>query len=867
MGFYNPDAPMILGEEWVPILQPDLVLSPALNNVEYGHTFTLSGTKVLADGRFYINTPPSGDISGQTQFISIYPHGQENETGPIHTVLIPCNSATITGNALIIVNNASAPTLGPLALLDPSDGNSVTLSGGTPDDANLDMGFAVNGYAQLLNGKRILRVRLRYVATSANVNDFECYAVLSHATVGGGGTNNNAIVYGSTLDGTITAPEWGPGEPIYQFVDFGEVAFFAGTGLSPLATTERLPWTFQALQRFEQSIGSAQAVVVRLNAIENPDGTAIFFFYCALEVTYCEETRVAVGGQAYGLTNTGFTGLSRNYILGQNTLSLRSVPAFTANPVLTAGRYDVILSTPNTGIANVERSPSPIFNALRQLYTVPGLDGVRVLPTVTEGATYTYEDTVLLPQLSLHTSGGVIPEVHVYGRQAVGQVYGNNTVTQEILDSAAGANFYYPWVRYYARRYGDTTVSLTLSSASPTVSGAGFSVAITPAQWDALDEVVDRWKAVTLRFPDATPPVMGSGWTPTWRWSATGETAGNRWEVLGAAAPAMSGLAGNLLQLAVPSTTAQLPTATYGQPSAGSTVNMGWIPQLGPYVSGTTDDQTSDAVILFSQDPSPVSGFAISQLNQTLTGIGLDCGVTPSGIPSAITYNRLTWSGPTVTGFSTELQRMDTIDTDWQTIMLASTPTVSGFNDYEARVGILTSYRIRKVNLYDFVGPWSSTLTATIAEPGITIGDDGHVLIFTSNEDQSGSMNLAYSTAWEGRIEEQFSFAEASTVQLQPMYDRDFYVAFRTSERSGDQFSRQLLIQAAAISPPTLPGFTALTDMSWGDVSYICVRDEEGNKWLATVMVPSGRVVHFRKLYFANINIVEVTDTPSQVDP
>ena len=55
--------------------------------------------------------------------------------------------------------------------------------------------------------------------------------------------------------------------------------------------------------------------------------------------------------------------------------------------------------------------------------------------------------------------------------------------------------------------------------------------------------------------------------------------------------------------------------------------------------------------------------------------------------------------------------------------------------------------------------------------------------------------------------------------------------------------------------------------MAWADVSYICVRDEEGNRWLANVNVPQGVVQNRRRLYIATVSIVEVTETPSPVDP
>jgi hypothetical protein len=219
-----------------------------------------------------------------------------------------------------------------------------------------------------------------------------------------------------------------------------------------------------------------------------------------------------------------------------------------------------------------------------------------------------------------------------------------------------------------------------------------------------------------------------------------------------------------------------------------------------------------------------------------------------------------------------ELQRMDAIEADWQTIMQSTSDNIpTEFNDYEARAGILTSYRIRTVDVYDFPGPWSSTITATIPAPGVSGGclEGGHVLIFTSNERQDGSINLAYSTAWMGgeSVEENFIFPEAGFVQLQLMYNKDFYTAFRPLERGGERFSRTVLVQAAAIAPETLGDFRSLRDMAWDTVNYICVRDEDGNRWFATVLVPGGRVLRDRRLYLAPVEVIEVTDTPTPVNP
>ncbi len=55
--------------------------------------------------------------------------------------------------------------------------------------------------------------------------------------------------------------------------------------------------------------------------------------------------------------------------------------------------------------------------------------------------------------------------------------------------------------------------------------------------------------------------------------------------------------------------------------------------------------------------------------------------------------------------------------------------------------------------------------------------------------------------------------------------------------------------------------------MAWADVPYIAVRDELGNRWYATVLVPNGNVRRNRTLYFAQVDIIETTDTATPVDP
>jgi len=271
-----------------------------------------------------------------------------------------------------------------------------------------------------------------------------------------------------------------------------------------------------------------------------------------------------------------------------------------------------------------------------------------------------------------------------------------------------------------------------------------------------------------------------------------------------------------------------------------------------------------------SEDPEP-DEWQISQGDTRLTtgrpAVGsIAVGTAPSVV---FMYDFLAVPFPLV-GSTYQIERMDTVDTDWQVIMKATDLSLHSFKDYEARVGILTSYRMRMVDAYNFNGVYTSTVTSTIAAPGIagtTVGTGSHIMIFTSNERQDGSINLAYSNAWTDDVTENFSFPEAGFNQLQAMYNKDFYTVFRPLERGGEQFTRNLLVNAAAISPPTLGDFRSLRNMAWDQVPYICVRDEGGNRWFANVQVPSGAVSHLRQLYLAAISITEVTDIPSQVDP
>lgn len=851
MSEYNPRRPFILGDEWVGIRDENIQFTNGTNDIEYGYRFSLATPQVLESGRFYVDDQLVTS-SGQHALVSLYPYTQVDNSGPIRKVIIPCNNAAITGSPTM--NSNGVDSLGAI------DSLGVSAQAFTPPvfQANfLRMNFATLPYMPLLNGKRILSIRLIVMGYQYNnlvtLTQFTSLATLSPSV--------------SNLSLRSEDPAAGSGRSfgdITPYLPNGSSFSAGGTGYIPLgnlgvpvATSGVRSWTGAELARFDlANPGTHFYMHIAFNLPDNSG--QIFLNYVALEVMYCEEQRIAIGLRGFPSQTPGF---------GMNYATMTDMN-YNVLPVIPAGDYFVSLTTPDEGVSIfADKSTFPKMNALRELYSIPTMPGqVLNIPYPSydhEGEVMSAAGTHIIPQLTLHTTGGPINESQVYGRQIAAQVWGGNTASQRI-DATSGGT--YPQVRYYARRYGDTTIPLLLSS--PDITGAGNTVSLTPAQWDVLPEIIDRWKEITLRFP--TPPVFTVG-QPRWTWSATGELAGNRWEVLGLSAPAISGVASTrLLKVPPPH---QLSSATYGMPTNGAVVDLDWMYGYDPLVSGTTDDPTVDAPLMFSLDPPAITGFAVNLTTQAVTGFA-ECGHGPCCIPSAIGYNRITWS-PTsypATGFgSYELQRFDAIEASWKTIMLGTNVAVTGFNDYEARVGVSSSYQMRQNNILNFNGPWSVTGSTTLAEPGVTMPACGTskrgVLIFTSNEAQNGSRNLAYAMTFDDEIVEDFSFPEAGQVQINTYLDRDYQIAFHGTERGGEVFSRTLLLTNAAIPLPRLANVRSLRDLAWADLAYVCVRDDIGDRWLATVIVPNDAVRRNRRLYNAQITVVEVTTTPTPVNP
>lgn len=813
MGNYNPHSPYILGEEWVPIRQANYTTDTI---TEHGYRFSTANAFTPVTGSF--NVARLGSTSHSFHFMALYSTDTEDLTGPIRKVRIPVSAAVVTGaDGFTAVGGTLVQ-----CLQVQGDGKYVSMGLPAAPPTRMGMSFDVTSYQSELQGKRILDMNILFSMTgnASGLND-TLFTLDRLYSVGTGGASYSNANYPQDSEGLRRTP-MGWGNP-----------FWLTPGLAD-STSFTFPWRWEEMTYLTTTAGAQRLVLDLLNFKLAPNDSGSVLDYLALEVTYCEERRLKYGG------------LTVATAVGTNYTPLRNPTDFSVTGSLSAGSYVVTHSFGPNGFLSGDM---PVINALRELYEVTPQQGRIVNKSTTAGATFTAVSGNVLPHIAVHHSGGVVTGCHAYGTQIQAPVYGTITATQEIEDDPVPVSAAFPQVRFYARRFGDTTVPLTLADVATGTNTASISV----ADFDALDEIVDGWKEVTLRF--ASPPSFAAAAGDVdWRWSATGETAGNQWQILGANGPTIAG-------------TQSVDPATYYSP-VGNTVDLTW---KSANVTVPTEDTGADAVLIFSQDPPTITGFSVTGASFPITGISSECGGLNCCIPTGIAYNRVTWSAQTalpVTGFgSYELQRSDTVSTDWTTIMKATSPYITGFSDYEARVGVSSSYRIRVNNVLDFGGPYATGAAFTVPAPGVYGGcrTSAGVLILTSNERPGSS--LAYVEQFSGAAQEDFKFPEADQLTLQLMYGKDYPTAFRPSERGGEQFSRTILVHRAAISPPSLGDFRELRDLAWADLTYVCVRDELGNRWFAAIRVPDGKVSNNRRIYLAQLDIIEVSATPSVVNP
>jgi hypothetical protein len=852
MAVYDTYKPFVIGNQFVPLVEESTVVD---TGAEVGYRFTatedfysaVNGANWL---RVVTNDPPPGVASRSEIVCRLYLHDPLEACTPLKKLIIPCTS----GSGGSIGGGAATREA---AVANPSDPTYVRLTGAS-QTARFWFGTEVASVAAALNAwnVEIVDVSVIYAISGpfadATTNTMSC------------GMERQVGPIKRYMDYLVTGPAASSSITALRRSRFGELCPFWDSGTDPNTEPMRGPWVYRGyddigLYALNPTLGVDNVVVF----FETGSGAAGDFdiHYVGLQVTYRENPNLSGVG---GMDLSGGAEISEGLYTYRCPLMPYDYPwAYTGGGgistiVLLEGfSYTLTVSRAYSGSVSVS-SPVPIplslINTIDQ--HVPELVGVQITKPTAEGAVPAYTETTEYPAIVAYSASPTLwatqmipakvnPACHAYEQQMPQAVHdaGYYYSEQQVPNDTAGT---FVWATFYARAAESVTGGLYISQTDGAGNFLGPEGLIDYATWLALPEIVDGWRKVTVALsPGAV--LTGAGGVTYWQfWSSSADLM--VWEVLGATANHTETATG---------TSSGAVAGYHGETAIANFQGVANYPL--------------DMTLTLAQEMSGAA-LAVVQETQVLTAVDEYCGVPVSTIPTGIVYNHLTWDivlSAMVSGWGFyEIQRRDTtMDTDvWETIAKITNPYVGDMDDYEARIGVQSSYRIRTVHTTGILGPWSAEITSTIAAPGVTgTGVGVGLLVFTSNEDPTA--NLAYVHIHGGDQEESFDFVEAGQGSLEPVYGRDYQVALRPVERGGVAFTRTILVNKVGIPPGTLDrGFTGLRDLAWDAIPYVCVRDELANRWLANIAVPSGsirrqdgRATHYQ---VSAVTITEVVGAP-----
>jgi hypothetical protein len=874
MGRYNPNQPMIVGNEFAPVIQSNF--QPNLFE-ERGYSFRApSNVQYTGLPSMFVDKQPPWAVPGHAYLFSLYRRGQETSTGPMKTLTVPFVLTRASTN--VLDNDGGAATAADIEM--PNDGNYIRFRTGGTGEANIRFAvdtLAADPFADLLF-KRVVDVSIIYAASAQPGNEGPVPLEINHYNI----CTSQRVSYGTadvplreSLITNFGRSRWGE---ICTWVHFTADAFTQNTA--------RYPWSYELLGNFAGA-SSDWAVEFRTASAAQDGPREIYLHYATMQITYCEENRVGVGGFVCGsdyvnpdvTTTEPFAG----YLPGRNTQNSFGLGMIRPDSLevdcnvsmgydsSSPGVLDLTLTVKRADYGSYNnQGPLPELRALRTVDVFPGHPGIVINNTIEPGQENTASITDLIPQIFIAAEPAVgqdfdegppLEWLHPYGVQYPLPVNVNSTVIQQTVDTGRPTPVVYRELRFWARNDGATAALRVIGRNS---DGAEFNRAIiSTSDFEAFPEIADGWRQIDIPQLDSNLLLDGGedivdfapGWAP--------DTGENRsWEVLGVRV--MREEWDSSWTMPYDSATpAETGIATYGNEDAQGGVE-GDLPSTADV----------DVSFMWGAVGTAFESFTATEQIQALEVVDPACPVPTACIPDGLYYIHLEWVpflfGHTFVGLGYwEVQRQDdTMDPDeWEIIAEPIHPLVQEFDDYEARVGVETRYRIRYVHKVGMYGEWDESNTVTLTAPGVTgAGDARGVLIFTSNVDPG--RNLAYVQVWEGAAAEEFDFVEAATRDLQRMYGRDYQVAFRPIERGGVQFSRNMLVNAATIPVETLSaGFVSLRDLAWADLPYVCVRSEKGDRWLSNVNVPGGTIRNKRRLYVAEVQITEIAGEPFAPEP
>jgi len=684
---YNPRSPQNIGMEWVPIQQADFQPD---NFNEYGYVMRIDHSATVVSGGIGLNALSPQLSVNVSEGVSIYPLQTAGDTGPIRMVTIPVQSGAITGSNIILIGASIQSALG-----NPSDVSYIDIFDSAALDTDmLGLNFGVIAFANELSGKRIVKLRLIYTAASDTNTE-----PLSRVQVQIARAANifEFFAYQTGIDGAVLA-----GSPIpiiantsFNYIDLGDWNPTWGPGIADFGNTI-FPWRYSELANLDAAAppNVRQKIVIQGDMANTG---SVLIGYMALQVFYCEETRVAYGGRR-AISPLGGDATSA-FQLGENRVPIRDT-SYAVGKTLTPGNY--LVTATNRPISNYPTAKlAPMYAGIRELNDDWPVVGRIVEPTIVVGDEFTLDETNVITDISLFTASAAVTGCHTYSSQIQAPVYGTITATQDVhvrpeINSATS----FSQIRFYARRYGETQVSLTATVGAATAT-------ISVDEFDALDEIDDGWKEVTLNL-SASVSLTGDT-VQTVVWSAVGEIAGNQWQVLGAS---------------MYTTSPNINVTSY-DPPGGATTELTW---KSPNVTSSTTDAQSDATVILAQNlPAPTS-FVLTTGTQELTGVAEECGVPNGCILSGISYVNLAWNNSIVcdefdrvvaSGFGTS-----TSNDAWTNDSFTGTTSVNGSQGviaHSATNDYMTAYITVGVPNQEVRGKFTMTVFPTGSSISLTV--------------------------------------------------------------------------------------------------------------------------------------------------
>lgn len=883
MAIYDPDSPIVIGSQFEPLVQRTETLDTGSS---IGYTFTAlgAGGQCPAWLRLLSPTPPPGVPTWQEIVCHLY-RGDDPASAalPARRIVASAsggfddNGMTLGGGATDVYD----------ALANPSDGKYVRLAGGAATfvDVKFSMGDA-SVWDQIGFDKHILDVTVLYAMSGPFTGQVSPVSFWLFEST-------EVVEY--LMDSTITGQS-APGDIVtIGRSRLGELNPFWFYGIDPTTNPHRMPWVFMAsgdpaawnseragLQGFSPLVVTDGGT---LNLRVYATGAGNFDLqYMALEVTYRPVGDLIGCGGLH--LSSGASKVGDTYVYTVPILAypqLRNAATYAWLPELTPGeRYTIVVGKAHSGADSLISSvPLPI-TGIDMLTNLPDLGGMRVTRPVAVRSIPESEVRTFAPAMVWHAArvaeispgspivgGDASPfdeasigdvnlssEGHPYHTPFVATISagGPAFAVAMVLDDTAATCV---WASFYARRSDDTVADLIVyQSTDPNVDDPPIAIGptgtLTVAAADAATEIVDGWRLVTVAM-DPAVVFAGAGGALWFTFTST-TPAGAPWEIAGAGAD------------------------TFGQATYGGEVAFAWIDN--PTYGGSDELYGVDLTLFLTAELDQVTGLATTLATQALTVSSCPCDpLTPDAyghatqpmVPTGILYVQVDWN-PVPTGYGPgfgyyELQRSDTsmAPGQWETIATIRDQTTTMFDDYEARVGVLTSYRVRMVHRNGVVGAWSTEVTVTIPAPGVT-GEcvDTGLLIMTSDTDPL--LNTAVVILGVG---EEFDMVEAGWTSIDPIYGRDYQLARWPTERGGVRFVRSCVVNTVCVPAASMDkGFTSLRDLAWARLPYVCVRDELGNRWLANVTIPKGTVRRHDHGHqeIAEVVVTEVTATPATID-